>query len=210
MEPKDIVASTLQIASALYWLHSRGMYYTDVKTRNVMIRSGEPFNVVLGDCADIKPSTCNGKAMDTISYYSPQLHATQRHQGPLDEIWAHGLTLLNMCAQIPQYEFIRRDRKAHVITELYPVQCAEHARISKINLRHGVVRLIAGMLTWEMGEGWRRGRSSSLRLGKPGIGRMREGNLGFRRLLILSPSGSGRKGVSWKDLGKVLEGAGKV
>ena len=140
------------IAGALDYLHKQTMFHSDVKPRNILIRSLKPMNVVLGDCGDVKSEPYHGELLGTASYYSPQMNQFKRHRGSLDDIWALGVTTLGMVAQWPRVIYVQRPGKKapERRIEEYPRQCWEHAgKLCEMNPQHDIVRLLEHMLVWD-------------------------------------------------------------
>lgn len=151
MEPGSILRVVAQTASALQYLHEQGLYHSDVKPKNVFIRSFSPVNVVLGDCADIKPTTYRGELLGTPGYYPPEVVAAKKHCGSADDIWALGVTVLGMMDQWPKVMYTREvgSRKDKRRIDMYPKQCWEHVRdLEGLNQANGVVSLLGRMLGW--------------------------------------------------------------
>lgn len=153
MSPIQILRVVRQIASALEYLHGQGRFHTDVKPRNIFIRSVTNMDVVLGDCADIRATAADsrhGNLTGTPAYYSPQVHQYSRHMGPPDDVWALGVTTLGMVGQWPKVLYERRGGRDERQIQEYPRQCWEHAgKLEELNPGTGIVGLIVRMLVWE-------------------------------------------------------------
>ncbi|KAH7153099.1 kinase-like domain-containing protein [Dactylonectria macrodidyma] len=139
---KEALQVISQTAQALGYMHDRNLMHTDVKPRNILIRTWDPVDIVLADCADIKPTTFNGKAVGTEAYWSPYIARFKKHGGQDDDVWALGVTLLGLMAQWP---------KLHNLTDLkeYPTRCYHHTQsLSELNPHDKLVRLLRRMLVW--------------------------------------------------------------
>lgn len=151
MEPGQILRVLAQIASAFEYLHDQGLFHSDVKTRNIFMRSFSPMDVVLGDCTDVKSVSYKGELLGTPGFYSPEMFSRKRHCGSADNIWALGVTMLGMMDQWPKVMYTRevgskRDKRR---IERYPGQCREHVRdLERLNPGHGLVKLLGRMLAW--------------------------------------------------------------
>ncbi|KAK7429578.1 hypothetical protein QQZ08_003957 [Neonectria magnoliae] len=142
---RETPQAILQVALALEYLHGKGLFHSDVKPRNILIRTWEPVNIVLADCADVKPVKFTGKPTGTHTFWSPHLVKHNRHGGLGDDVWALGITLLGMMAQWPP---VRTKKEVR----LYPRRCFEHARkLEGLNPADDVVQLLGRMLAWEQG-----------------------------------------------------------
>lgn len=145
-----------QVASALNYIHGAGLFHSDVKPRNIIIRSLERMDVVLGDCADLK--TTKSRRPDehlggTREFHSPEMVQSQHHTGPPDDVWALGIVTLAMMAQLPRVQYTREGSKDIRQINLYPGQCKEHARrLMELNPASGIVKLAARMLEEGPGE----------------------------------------------------------
>ncbi|KID74083.1 Sperm motility kinase Y [Metarhizium brunneum] len=143
----EVLSVVRQIARALAYMHARGMYHSDVKPRNVLIRDFDPVHVVLADCADVRMLGQPGELKGTPAYWSPEMKARRAHCGPADDMWALGVTLLGMVGQWPQMVYTVMD------LEVYPRRCFEHAcRLGELNPGVGIVSLLTGLLAWEAEE----------------------------------------------------------
>ena len=133
-----------QIAEALEYLHGENLLHTDVKPRNILIRTWSPVNVVLADCADIKTPRQFAKVAGTPAYYSPQILKTNRNSGFGDDVWALGITFLGLLAQWPPVYRKKDDVKK------YPRRCFDHAeKMKAMNPNHDLIGLLSRMLAWE-------------------------------------------------------------
>lgn len=136
-----------QIASALEYLHSRGQFHSDVKPRNILLRSLNPLHAVLGDCADIKDvrSIPRDRPRGTPAYLSPEILRLNRCCGTMDDMWALGITMLGMVGQWPQMEFTQEGLKK------YPKKCHDHVKkLVELNPGDEIVEgLLAGLVEWD-------------------------------------------------------------
>lgn len=136
-----------QMASALDYLHTRGLFHTDVKPHNILVHTIDPIDVVLADCADVRQVGRAHKTLGTPKYWSPEMAQQRRHVGPTDDVWALGLTMLGMLAQWPRMMYSKEGLKE------YPRQCAEHAKtLGELNPGHGIVELLGRMLALNKNE----------------------------------------------------------
>lgn len=153
MEPGQILRVLAQMGSVFEYLHGQGLFHSDVKTRNIFIRSFSPMNVVLGDCADIKHERYKGELLGTPGFYSPEIVSRKRHCGCADDIWALGVSMLGMLDQWPKVMYTREvgSRKDKRRIEKYPGQCWQHVRdLEELNPGNGVVKLLGRILAWEV------------------------------------------------------------
>ena len=151
MEPDSILRVVAQTASALHYLHEKGLYHSDVKPKNIFIRSFSPVNVVLGDCADIKLTSYRGELLGTPGYYAPEVVSAKKHCGSADDIWALGVTVLGMMDQWPKVMYTHEvgSRKDKRRIDMYPKQCWEHVKdLGGLNQSNGVVSLLVRMFGW--------------------------------------------------------------
>ncbi|PKK45412.1 hypothetical protein CI102_11948 [Trichoderma harzianum] len=153
MGKRDILLVMSQIGDALAFIHEQNYYHSDVKPRNILIRKLNPIYVVLADCADCQ--VC-GKEIygdkdihlqtGTYKFWSPEMAKHQRHDGKEDDIWALGITLLSMMAQLPE---MRVTHKKKIYDDVYKhtKRCAKQARdLLALNPDDGLVKLVGGML----------------------------------------------------------------
>ncbi|KAF5027777.1 hypothetical protein F66182_108 [Fusarium sp. NRRL 66182] len=76
---RDTLQVLLQVSRALEYLHVKNRFHGDIKPRNILIRTWNPVEVVVGDCAEVM------------------------HIGKSDDLWAVGISLLGMMSQWPVY-----------------------------------------------------------------------------------------------------------
>lgn len=153
MSPVHILRVIRQMADALMYLHGQSMFHSDLKPRNILIRSLKPMNVVLGDCADIKKVGTRVRPMGTAPYYSPELVGNHRHMGTADDVWALGVSVLGMMAQWPRFRMVSNGSRWERKLDEYPLQCWEHAgQLAELNPGHGIVMLMEKMLVWRVEE----------------------------------------------------------
>lgn len=140
-----LLRTVLQISEALQYLHEKNLFHCDVKPRNILVRTWDPVDVVLADCADVTSHKAPNQPGGTPEFWSPQLvQRSQRRDGPKDDIWALGISMLAMMAQSPVKVFTKAGIRKH------PQMCFEHAQdLKKLNPGHDVVELLNRMLTWE-------------------------------------------------------------
>ncbi|RBR22560.1 uncharacterized protein FIESC28_04452 [Fusarium coffeatum] len=120
MELKATLQVMNQVSKAVEYLHKRDRFHGDLKPRNILIRSWDPINIVVADCAE-------------------RHHG---HAGKSDDIWALGITLLGMMGQWPH--FVRKEERQ------YPRLCATHARnLDKLNPDHEIAQLLLRLLEWD-------------------------------------------------------------
>ncbi|ODA76394.1 hypothetical protein RJ55_08240 [Drechmeria coniospora] len=146
---EEILQMVRQMGRALHYLHGQALFHTDLKASNMVLRSLEPFDVVLADCADVKrfDGRQRHQLRGTPEYYSPEIGQHGTHQGPGDDVWALGITMLATMAQRPPC----RCRKDEV--EAYAATCSGHVReLLALNPQHDMVRLLAGLLAWELND----------------------------------------------------------
>lgn len=133
-----------QVAQALDYLHSKNFLHTDVKPRNILIRTWKPVDVVLADCADIKVVGRQKSATGTEAYFSPQMVRLKRNTGLSDDIWALGITFMGLVKQWPP---VARTKDG---LQKYPRRCFDHAQnLKSLNPDHDLINLLTRMLEWE-------------------------------------------------------------
>lgn len=147
MDRSEILQVVKQMGEALEYLHHQRLFHTDIKPRNILVRGLRPMDVVLADCADVKKVGTKCPLRGTLQYYSPEILQHGRHYDTGDDVWALGITLLGMVAQWPPLGRTREEFRK------YPHRCNNHVqKLIALNPRHGIVRLLAGMVTWELDE----------------------------------------------------------
>ncbi|KAG9256298.1 kinase-like domain-containing protein [Emericellopsis atlantica] len=159
MKPEDIVRSLHQVSSALEYLHQGSLFHTDVKPKNIFIRCVKPFDVVLGDCADIQPRSYKGKLLGTRLFHSPQIVQRRANCGPSDDVWALGISALAMIDMSPKvmYNVQGPKRKdVNVDYDEYPARCGTHAlSLRQVNKGNALVTAIQKMLELETAKRFR-------------------------------------------------------
>lgn len=141
---KESSECIVQLADALRFIHGKGMFHSDVKPRNVFLRSIDPVDLALGDLADIKQKGEKSSARGTREYWSPDILETGCHCGPSDDIWAFGVSILGMVGQWPKLRHTSRELRE------YPSKCYHHVRrLHQLNPQNNMVSLLAGMMAWE-------------------------------------------------------------
>ncbi|KAH6885769.1 kinase-like domain-containing protein [Thelonectria olida] len=139
----ETIQVILQCSKALEYIHNKRLYHSDIKPRNILVRTWDPVNVAIGDCADIKPNTFTGKVVGTPSFWSPYIVKNSRHEGASDDVWALGISLLGLMAQWPKVGTKEELKK-------YPQTCFEHAqKLERLNKRDHLVYILCRMLAWE-------------------------------------------------------------
>ena len=140
----DVLDITTQVAGALEYIHKRKYFHSDLKPFNILIRSKNPYKVVIGDCADVKIEDTRSMLRNTPLYRSPENIALGRYNGAKDDIWALGATMLLMAGQMPVFVRTREG------LEDFPRQCRDHIQqLRELNPRHPTVRVIERLLAWE-------------------------------------------------------------
>ncbi|KAH7133340.1 kinase-like domain-containing protein [Dactylonectria estremocensis] len=140
---KEALLVISQTAQAIDYIHCRNLVHTDVKPRNILIRSWDPVDVVLADCADIKPMAYRGKAVGTEAYWSPYIAHFKRHGGKSDDVWALGVTLLGLMAQWPKLN-------NGLDLKQYPTRCYHHGQsLSALNPDDKIIQLLSRMFIWQ-------------------------------------------------------------
>ncbi|KKO98023.1 serine/threonine protein kinase [Trichoderma harzianum] len=153
MGKRDILLVMSQIGDALAFIHEQNYYHSDVKPRNILIRKLNPIEVVLADCADCQ--VCGTEIYGdkdirtqtgTYKFWSPEMAKHIRHDGKEDDIWALGITLLSMMAQLPE---MRVTHKKKIYDDVYKHtgRCGKQARdLLALNPEDGLVKLAGRML----------------------------------------------------------------
>ncbi|KAF4977572.1 hypothetical protein FZEAL_5943 [Fusarium zealandicum] len=142
---KDTLQVMHQLSQALEYLHGKRRFHGDFKPRNILIRSWNPVNVVVADCADVMSVdhiNSHKKPHGTKAYWSPHVWRRHRHAGTSDDIWALGVTLLGMMSQWPLH--VKNQERQ------YPRRCFTHAQsLLELNPGHNIVGLLRRMLIWD-------------------------------------------------------------
>ncbi|KAK4075131.1 uncharacterized protein Triagg1_4795 [Trichoderma aggressivum f. europaeum] len=155
MGKMDILRVMSQIGDALAFIHGQNYYHSDIKPRNILIRKLKPIEVVLADCADCKvqgTEVYNDKhhrlQAGTYKFWSPEMTKNIPRNGKEDDIWALGVTLLTMMAQVPRMDITQKNRnKIHKDVYEHSKRCTKHARdLEKLNPEDGLVKLVRRML----------------------------------------------------------------
>ncbi|KAF5628508.1 serine threonine kinase [Fusarium sp. NRRL 52700] len=135
----------LQVGQAVEYLHGEGLFHTDVKPRNIIVRSWSPVDVVLGDCAEVmevKHIDPQKRPYGTRSYWSPYMEKYGRNCGKSDDIWVLGISLLGMMSQWPRC-LVNQEK-------LYPKKCFNHAlELDNLNPRDDRLELLLRLLQWD-------------------------------------------------------------
>lgn len=148
---REVLQATDQMARALAWLHSRGVYHSDFKPSNVFIRSFRPLNLALGDLADLKTVGAEPEKRGTPWLWSPQIWEKRVSVGPSDDIWALGLTFLAMCGQLPDFDRYENFNGKHTTfrpdVRGYPDKIILHVmELKRLNPTHALINLAERML----------------------------------------------------------------
>lgn len=144
---RETLQLTAQIASALDYLHSTGRFHSDVKPRNILIRSVTPLHIVLGDCGDVKEisKASASRSRGTPAYFSPEILRLNRCHGTGDDMWALGVTMLGMVGQWPQIDLTKDAART------YPKKCHDHVVVLRdLNAGNKLVEeLLMPLLAWD-------------------------------------------------------------
>lgn len=73
---KEALQVMLQVSQAVEYLHERDRFHGDLKPRNILIRTWNPVNVVVADCAEVMSVNHmhrHKKPHGTHSYWSPYI-----------------------------------------------------------------------------------------------------------------------------------------
>ncbi|KAF5985221.1 serine threonine kinase [Fusarium coicis] len=95
---QDTLRVLLQIGQAVEYLHGQGLFHTDIKPRNLVVRSWAPVNVVLGDCAEVmkvQHIDPRKRPYGTRSYWSPYMEKHEKLYPKKCYNHAHELHKLN-------------------------------------------------------------------------------------------------------------------
>ncbi|SCV51015.1 related to CDC5-protein kinase involved in regulation of DNA replication [Fusarium fujikuroi] len=135
----------LQVGQAVEYLHEKGLFHTDIKPRNIIVRSWSSVDVVLGDCAEVmkvQHIDPMKRPYGTRSYWSPYMERYGRNSGKSDDIWALGISLLGMMAQWPRC-LVKQEKQ-------YPKKCSNHAHeLHKRNHGDDRLQILLRLLEWD-------------------------------------------------------------
>ncbi|CVL04455.1 related to CDC5-protein kinase involved in regulation of DNA replication [Fusarium proliferatum] len=135
----------LQVGQAVEYLHEKGLFHTDIKPRNIIVRSWSPVDVVLGDCAEVmkvQHIDPMKRPYGTRSYWSPYMERYGRNSGKSDDIWALGISLLGMMAQWPRC-LVKQEKQ-------YPKKCSNHTHeLHKRNHGDDRLQILLRLLEWD-------------------------------------------------------------
>ena len=104
--PTEVAVIGAAVASALAYIHERGIVHRDIKPANILM--GADGRVQLGDfgvaqMADASTLTLAGTTLGTVSYMAPE--QLEHHQvGPAADVWSLGLVLLEALTGRRVYE----------------------------------------------------------------------------------------------------------
>jgi calcium/calmodulin-dependent protein kinase I len=141
LKRSDILRVTSQVAEALAYLHRRGQFHSDLKPDNVLIRKLNPIDVALADCADVKGISTKAKVRNTRLCRSPETAALDKYGGAGDDVWALGVTMLSMAAQLPRFEATNDGIRE------FPLRCLEHVdALVRLNPANDIVSLLSRMI----------------------------------------------------------------
>ncbi|KAF4502052.1 CDC5- kinase involved in regulation of DNA replication [Fusarium agapanthi] len=145
LKGEETLQVMLQVGRAVEYLHGEGLFHTDIKPRNIFIRSWSPVDVVLGDCAEVmkvEHIDPHQRPYGTRSYWSPYMEKYGRNCGKSDDIWALGISLLGTMAQWPRC-LVKQEK-------LYPSKCFNHAReLHKLNPDDDRLKILLRLLGWD-------------------------------------------------------------
>ncbi|KAI5121111.1 hypothetical protein M0805_002784 [Coniferiporia weirii] len=116
----DLQQMVLHIAEGINYLHQRGVIHSDIKPDNILISpSGEPricdFGIshMLVTSGSFNLNSTTGNAKGTFRYMSIELlAATDQHSdsySKASDVWAFGMTILELLTKKPPYSHIRND-----------------------------------------------------------------------------------------------------
>ncbi|KAL7933353.1 kinase-like domain-containing protein [Trichoderma chlorosporum] len=158
MGKRDILLVISQISDALAFIHGQNYYHSDIKPKNILIRSLNPMNVALADCADCRAYCIRGQEnrrdgnqeSGTYKYWSPEMAIGGHHDGKQDDIWALGISMLNMMAQTPHF-LIYNPKNIHRDVRPHTQRCYTHAQqLQRLNPENGLVGLVNKMLVFSL------------------------------------------------------------
>lgn len=152
VQARDVLLALDQLSRALDWLHGRGFFHTDFKPGNVFVRSYQPLNLVLGDMGDVQSVDQEQiTRMGTRLYWSPDIWHGDTPVGPVDDIWALGITCLALYGQLPDVDRFVSYNKRYKDRKGFPYKCIRHVKeLQRLNPEHPLVDLVAGMLKLDL------------------------------------------------------------
>jgi serine/threonine protein kinase len=97
---EQLLPLTLELCSALHYMHGRGFLHLDVKPRNIVM-SAKPRLIDLSIAAPIEDARETTEPVGTDAYMAPEQCDTERFSeiGPRTDIWGLGVTMYEALAR---------------------------------------------------------------------------------------------------------------
>ncbi len=121
-----------QLASALVFIHNKGISHNDIKPDNIMIR--EDFSIALADFGASKSETSVPPWEVTTLIYGCPLRREHKAKGPLCDMYSFGVTAFTL---LTQQEPLKRMRDSDKCTSIY--QSYFKSRIQEQRLENDVL-----------------------------------------------------------------------
>ena len=136
----------IQVACAIYFLHSNGLAHRDIKPENILIGNDDRVKLCdFGWCVDISQGE-RATFCGTVEYMSPEIINDQSYDYSTD-IWSLGVLLYEMTHGYSPFSV--REKVPNVTKQIFENINARNYTINK-NLSPELVDLIGKMLTIDM------------------------------------------------------------
>ncbi|KAF7300575.1 Kinase-like protein [Mycena chlorophos] len=141
LDSAALKAAFLHLLDAVSICHAKGVYHRDIKPANVL-RSAAG-DLLLADFGMCTPNTRSATYCGTAEYMSPEMLAGGEYSCAQSDLWALGITFLNMTSSSLEFpwdlaspkdrnyaEFLKAP--VDVLAELYPISMALSALLARV------------------------------------------------------------------------------